>query len=182
MKTAMLAPVMVWTLVLGVAMAASAAPAPKAKSAGEIKLTCVTTDFPTTSFVVETVGEEVHAHVIHHNGMKFMPIWSSIVVPNDLPMLSTKASELAKLGERYTVRFAKSSCTKTGDKMFNCFNGIQTDHNGIKIRASALHTERVTHENIAGIYQEHWMHLTVGFDRQSHPISMKYQPGDCFEN
>jgi hypothetical protein len=182
MKASMMASMMVWTLALGSAMAASAAPAPKAKNAGEIKLTCVTTDYPTTSFVVETVGAEVHARVIHHNGMKFMPIWSAIVVPNDLPMISTRASELAKLGETYTVRFAKSACKKTGEKMFDCFGGLQTDHQGIKLRPDALHTERVTYDNIAGVYQRHWMHLTVSFDGKSHPISMQYQPEDCFED
>jgi hypothetical protein len=154
--------------------------APAKTSATDVKLTCVTTDFPTTSFVVETVGNEVLAHVIHHNGMKFMPIWSAIVVPNDIPMLSSKASELAKLGDRYTVRFARSSCQVTGEKMFNCFNGTEVHHNGIKLQATALHTEKVSHENIAGTYHRHWMHLSVNFDGKTHPFSMEYSPDDCF--
>lgn len=119
-----------------------------------IHLTCVT-EFPTTSFLIEQKGEEVVARVIHHNGMKYQPLWSSTITPNDLSMLEERASVMNKLSTDMSFRWPRKNCVKHGEFRFECFgtSDVQTI-NGLKVEPYALYTSLVSHDNLAGKYEE----------------------------
>ena len=62
-----------------------------------VNMLCIT-EYPTTSFVAMTEGDTINVRLFHHNGTQFMPIWSNVITPNDLPMLNEVASVLSDLG------------------------------------------------------------------------------------
>lgn len=87
-----------------------------------VNFRCITS-MPTTSFLASTKGEEVRLTVIHHNGVKYMPIHKGIVVPADFPLLQKKAEVMQKLGERFEMVFEKKHCRHYGAKLYGCSQG-----------------------------------------------------------
>ena len=87
-----------------------------------VNFRCITS-MPTTSYLASTKGEEVRLTVIHHNGVKYMPIHRGIVVPADFPLLQNKAEVMQKLGDRFEMVFEKKNCRTYGKKLFGCSQG-----------------------------------------------------------
>ena len=76
-----------------------------------LNMKCVT-EFPTTSYLAKTEGEIVTVEMIHHNGTRFMPVYSGNVTPDDIPEITKRSELLQKLGERVEVTFKKENCNK----------------------------------------------------------------------
>lgn len=87
-----------------------------------VNFRCITS-MPTTSFLAATSGEEVRLTVIHHNGVKYMPIHRGIVVPADFPLLQKKAEVMQKLGDRFEMVFEKKNSRHYGAKLYGCSQG-----------------------------------------------------------
>lgn len=155
---------------------------PACSYAAGIELTCVT-EFPTTSFIVKQAEDGyVYARMIQHNGTKYMPIFSGIIVPNDLPMLAEKAERLQKLATDMTFRWPAKNCVKHDDFRFECFGTDDSKEvNGTRIAPFALYTGRVKHDNIAGRYEELrvGMDFSVGERSQTDDVEMSYPSGFC---
>jgi hypothetical protein len=117
-----------------------------------IAFRCVAT-MPTTSFILETQGEEAVLTTIHHNGTGYMPIHEGVIVPNDLPYLARKAELLKKMGERNEFRFPLANCKVYGSGLLSCHGGNAQVFEGVAMRALSLETSKVT-ERAPGVVAE----------------------------
>jgi hypothetical protein len=70
------------------------------------------TDFPTTThwFHYDQNIDRFLLHVIHHNGVKWMPVHRGTITVNDLQTIEDRAVELFNLGAMYTVQFHPERC------------------------------------------------------------------------
>lgn len=144
-----------------------------------IDMTCVTSSYPTTSFIIQTKGDRVQARVIHHNGLKYMPIHSGIVTPNDIKMLAGASADLAKLGTDYVMTWNASNCKVEGEKRFSCFDGDDTNIAGAKVSPWAIYTSRSVHDTIAGRYENVTMSLSLKIDGVDRSFAMDYDLSEC---
>lgn len=155
-----------------------------APTAGDIVLTCVT-EFPTTSFVVSTEGEEVVARVIHHNGSGYAPAFSGTFTPNDLKILAERGELVRKMKPDMTFRWPLSKCKKLGSPLvFQCFGteDVQEGEDGAKIAPFALYSTAKTEDGIAGHYD--WISVAMTFDvdgAHGASIEMTYPKSSCWE-
>lgn len=161
-------------LAAGLALTASADPI-KPKS---IKFLCMT-GMPTTSFSGYTEGDKVHVIVIHHNGVRYMPIEYAPVTPNDLDMLRQRADLLMRLGDRLEVTFPLNECKVYSDGVLSCLRGETYQIDGLKVRAFAFNTSvNVTSfQEYEFIKREAMLSLDIN-DKLRH-IQMPYEPEDC---
>lgn len=155
-----------------------------APGTGDILLTCVT-EWPTTSFVVSTEGEEVVARVIHHNGSGYAPAFSGTFTPNDLKLLSERAELVRKMKSDMTFRWPKSKCKKLGTPLvFQCFgtDDVQEGEGGAKIAPFALYSTAKSEDGIAGHFD--WISVALTFDvdgAHGASIEMTYPSNGCVE-
>ena len=165
----------------GSAPASGGNPAP---ASGDILLTCVT-EWPTTSFVVSTEGEEVVARVIHHNGSGYAPAFSGTFTPNDLKILSERGELVRKMKSDTTFRWPKSKCKKLGTPLvFQCFgtDDVQEGEGGAKIAPFALYSTAKSEDGIAGHFD--WISVALTFDvdgAHGASIEMTYPKNGCVE-
>lgn len=173
----------------GSAPVAGGNPAPasggnRAPASGDILLTCVT-EWPTTSFVVSTEGEEVVARVIHHNGSGYAPAFSGTFTPNDLKLLAERGELVKKMKNDMTFRWPKSKCKKLGTPLvFQCFgtDDVQEGEGGAKIAPFALYSTSKTEDGIAGHFD--WISVAMTFDvdgAHGASIEMTYPKNGCVE-
>lgn len=150
-------------------------------AATPINMACVT-EFPTTSFIAYTEGEDVTVRIIHHNGPKYMPIWSSIITPNDLPTINEAAQALYDLGSLLEFKMPAKACERIDGKLINCF-GTQppVDINGHKVSLWALHTMETNERSFAGEFS--WINSSVALevDGKTFHVPMRYASYECFE-
>lgn len=147
-----------------------------------INMACVT-EFPTTSFVAFTEGEELTIRVIHHNGVKFMPIWNGIITPNDLPTITEAANALYDLGNLLEFKIPVSDCEKMDGTLMNCFSSRPaTEINGHLVRLWSVYTLESVEKSFAGEFA--WTYTSVGLDvdGKSFYIPMRYASGECFQS
>lgn len=86
---------------------------PTLASAAKIRMLCIT-EFPTTSYQITEEAEEFVLLTYHHNGTKYLPLYSGTITPNDLPMLAQRAEQLQKMGSVSYISFKKSECSNKG--------------------------------------------------------------------
>lgn len=148
--------------------------------AAPVNMACVT-EHPTTSFVAFTEGENINVRLIHHNGVKYMPVWSNIITPNDLPVISETANILSELGNSMNFTIPASSCEVDG-MMINCFghSGVQ-EINGHKVNLWAVYTKIENERSFAGEFNSIWSNLAIDVDGKSYWIPMKYYDYECFK-
>lgn len=144
------------------------------------RMICMT-EFPTTSIVAETEGHELIVRVVHHNGMKFMPLHTGIMTPNDLNHFAQKASLFAKLGDHYEFRWGTSKCTRQDQDLFTCDLGKETVINGTKVYPFSVFTKRVTIESQVGKYENLEIGFMIDIEKSSQSFSMRYDKSECFQ-
>jgi hypothetical protein len=152
-------------------------------SAWEKELLCIT-EFPTTSFELVKTEKELQVRVIHHNGTRFAPFWNGLIVPNDLPLLQSKASLIEKMDTRWKMSWPLEKCEFHEDLRFECMGGATAEaSNGMKIEPFAIYTTRLTEDSIAGVYRSTIMTVTFDVNGVSQTVSMQYrdETNDCFE-
>ena len=149
-----------------------------AKFQSSFRMVCVT-EFPTTSIVAEKVADEMVVQVFHHNGMKFMPLHSGIITPNDLPVMEQKAKEFAKIGDHYEFRWDVSKCERMDNEIFSCHGGKDTVINGTIVNPFSLYTQRVTSVSDAGTFEKLNVGFLISIDKNSQNFSMGYEKYEC---
>lgn len=142
-----------------------------------INMACVT-EFPTTSFIAETEGEDLVVKVIHHNGVGYMPLHGGVITPNDLAVLSTKAENLKRLGDFYTLRWKSNKCTLIGT-FLSCYGGEDIQINDAKVSPWALYTSAQRSESNLGVFENMEVGLMLDIDGKTESFSMKYEKSEC---
>ena len=143
------------------------------------RLICMT-EFPTTSIAVQTEGDEVIARVIHHNGMKYMPLHSGIMTPNDLTHFADKAKVFAKLGDHYEFRWGRSKCERQDQDLFSCELGKDTEINGTKVNPFSIYSRRLTTESQIGKYEKLELSFIITIEDSTQNFSMSYYKNECY--
>lgn len=77
---------------------------PKSKTAKPIVMACVT-EFPSTSFDIETAGDKLNIQIINHNGPRYMPIYEGLITLEDLASLKESADVMQRLGSEIAIQW-----------------------------------------------------------------------------
>lgn len=83
-------------------------------------LKCITSGFPTTSFLVSDNGPIVEVRVVNHNGLKYAPLYNGLMTLNDIDYLKRTAEFFSKIGDDFTVSFKKEKCKFVENKFYSC--------------------------------------------------------------
>lgn len=133
----------------------------------------------TTSFVAEDLGEEYQLTVLHHNGVKYMPIHSGIITPNDLAYLKAQGEVLTKLGDRFSLKFKKKNCKTYGEWRFSCFTREQVKIGNLEVQSAHLSTSTNLQQIFDYEFREVEVHLSLRIEGRSHSIPMKFSDTQC---
>jgi len=150
-------------------------------SAWAIDFGCVT-EFPTTTFIAQTVDDYVQIQLIHHNGVKYAPVWNNLITINDISVITEHANTLADLGDYLKFSMPAKSCQVNG-MLLNCF-GFQPSItiNGHEVSLWSVHTTEQKESSFAGNFDYVTTSLALDIDGKTHFIPMKYQSWECFNN
>lgn len=144
-----------------------------------IDMACMT-EIPTTTFIAQTEKDILKIELIHHNGVKFMPIYNGVITPNDLGTLQDKASLLAYLGDHLKFEIPLSKCQKMSDYLFNCFGSVPAvDINGHQVSIWSVYTAFNNEKSFAGEYNYYQTSISLDIDGESINIPMKYGESEC---
>jgi len=142
-------------------------------------LLCVT-EYPTTSFVVESDNEYVSLRVYHHNGTLYAPMFSGIVTPYDVKNFSQQAAVIESLGTQLEARWKLSQCQRSSTKLFSCFgSGEKRNQQGAPFVPFSLYSTSINEEGIAGPWEYLQMVFNFEVNGQSLSIPMKYHINEC---
>lgn len=143
-----------------------------------MQLTCITA-YPTTSVVSEIEGDEFVVHVYHHNGVRYMPLQTGIVTPNDLPNLAAKAELFELMGNHYALRWDLSDCKRVNEDIMSCTRGKETEINGVKLRPWGIFTKTISsHFDVYSYEQIEVFFMMYVEDKPAH-FSMQYLKEEC---
>lgn len=150
------------------------------KAPVRLNFSCVTL-YPTTSFLASSAGNKVFIRLINHNGVKLMPIVSSPMTANDLPLLQHKAHLLSALGKESLFEFDLKNCTHHKDGTLHCFGsypikGIETSapYKGLSIGIRFVNTKMYDME-----ISEILVSAQIQVNGESFDVTMPYSPEDC---
>lgn len=149
--------------------------------ADDVNLGCVT-ETPTTTFIAQTKNGVVQFDLIHHFGVKYMPIHSGVITPYDLGTLSDRASLLADLGDHLTFTMPAEKCQVDG-ALFNCFGAQpETEINGHKVSLWAAYNSSSSDTSMsAGTWNYKTTSLAIEVDGQSFFLPMRYFENECYQ-
>lgn len=149
--------------------------------ADELNMGCVT-EIPTTTMIAQTKDGVVNFQLIHHNGVKYMPIHSGVITPNDLGTLSDRASILADLGDNLEFTMPASACQVDG-VLFKCF-GAQPAQSigGHQVSIWSAYSSQYDDASMMGIYSYVTTTLAIDIDGKSFYLPMKYFQNECFKD
>jgi len=135
----------------------------------------------TTSFILETSGEEMLLTTKHVNGVDFMPVHEGIITPHDLTYLTEVSTQLKHMGMQNLFRFPKSRCKIYGEGVMSCFGGNSQVLDGVKMQALSLNTQKVTTQLFDDKVESIKVILDVNIDGFTpvQEITMEYSPDDC---
>lgn len=138
------------------------------------------TQLPTTTFVVQSDAEYVSLRIYHHNGPKYAPFHSGLLVPQDLKNFSEDAQIVEKMGSLVEAKWKQSQCQRKSEKLINCFGKVNSETpDGMVFQPFALYSSYIQENGIAGKLE--YLELNMSYDLQgkSYQIPMKYLLQDC---
>lgn len=140
---------------------------------------CVT-EYPTTTFIAQTVDDYVQIQLIHHNGVKYAPVWSNLITINDISTIAEHANRLANLGDHLKFAMPADKCQLNGVQLY-CF-GFQPSVtiNGHEVSLWAAYTSEQTDSSHAGDFSYITTTLALDIDGKTHFVPMKYGSHECF--
>lgn len=148
--------------------------------AADINAFCYTAVGGTTTFMMKTEDSIVNFEVFNHNGGGYAPFWSSLVVPNDLPILTKKSEIIKQLDKGFKTTWKPDQCKWSGDRKFSCIGSTNPINvNGLQIEPWAAYSSVVTDSSFAGDYE--YIDMTVSFEvnNQSFNYTMRYPADEC---
>lgn len=146
----------------------------------QARVNCMT-QYPTTSmfFYPNPEIEGYSLRVIHHNGVKWMPIHKGIITLNDLQYLNVKGNQLARLGREYTLHFKKENCRLIEAGELACYGREPVQIGEERVETYSFHN----YNEKSRLYQQdfvtHVMSLGIRIGNQGLSQTMDYAPTDC---
>lgn len=147
----------------------------------DLNFSCMT-ESPTTTFIAQTQNGTVQFDLVHHFGVKYMPIHNGVITPNDLGTLSDRASLLADLGDHLTFTMPAESCQVEGN-LFNCFSSQPAlDIGGHKVSIWAAYNTIYDETSLSsGTFSYVTTNLAIEVDGQSLFLPMRYFGEECYQ-
>lgn len=149
-------------------------------AAADVNAICFTAVGATTTFIIKTENSVVDFQIDNYNGGGYAPFWSSLVVPNDLEMLSKKAEIIKKLDKGFKATWNPEQCKWSGEKKFSCVGGAEKINvNGLEVEPWAIYSSVVKDSSFAGDYE--YVDMTISFiiENESFNYTMRYQTDVC---
>lgn len=144
------------------------------------QILCIT-EFPTTSFVGHSINGEMNLRFVNSNGIKYMPISSSLITTNDLSLLAARAEALKNLPEEIQFPVQLKNCVVYADQTFSCSGaGVQfTDLTGQVVSVDHIYSNQSTTQSQNYTYKQ--IQVSIGFriKGESYTVSMNYSPFEC---
>ena len=148
--------------------------------AADVNAFCYTAIGGTTTFIIKTENNSVNFEVINHNGGKYAPFWSSLVVPNDLSTLSKKAEIIQKIDRGFAANWKPKQCKWMGENKFSCIGSTEKINvNGLEIEPWALYSSVITDSSFAGDYKYIEMSVSFVINEESFNYTMRYPEDEC---
>lgn len=138
------------------------------------------TQFPTTTFVVQSDEKEVYVRIYHHNGTQYAPFHSGLLVPQDLNKFAEDAKVAEKLGSEIEAKWKLSQCDRKSEKVFSCFGkGELQKRQGLEFAPFAAYSSHIQENGLAGKVE--YIEMTLSYDVKgtTYHIPMKYSIQDC---
>jgi hypothetical protein len=126
-------------------------------------------------------GDDMVLTTQHVNGVDFMPVHEGVIVPNDLPYLTSASTTLKHMGAQNQFRFPKARCKIFGPGLLSCSGGETKTFDGLEMQALSLVTKKVT----TRVYdlQVDSMKVTLDVNISGfvpvQEVTMEYDPNDC---
>lgn len=140
---------------------------------------CVT-EHPTTTFLAQTEDDYVQIQLIHHNGVKFAPVWNSLITINDIYTIKEKAELLADIGNYLKFSMPADKCQMNGLQL-NCFGSQPpVEMNGHKVSLWSVFTSEIHESSHAGEYDYITTTLALDIDGETAFVPMKYANYECY--
>lgn len=144
-----------------------------------VELICATEQLSTT-FYIKNEGENLRVEVIHHNGVKYMPIWDGLITPEDMKIVADAAEVLPKLGPDIVFSWKTKACKATNDLMFDCIGEAEEfEVNGLKVQPWGLSVYEINHKTRYGTYFQRNVVLNMKIAEKDYRISMYYGENEC---
>jgi hypothetical protein len=146
----------------------------------QARINCMT-QYPTTTMFFypnEDVGG-FSLRVIHHNGIKWMPIHKGTITLNDLYTLNIRGNQLALLGSAYTLDFKKENCRLIESGELTCFSRTPVQIGEQTVESYSFHNYDVKTRLYQQDFVTHVMSLGIRVGNQILNQSMDYNPMDC---
>lgn len=143
-----------------------------------MQLSCIT-EFPTTSVVSEIEGDEFVVHVFHHNGVRYMPLYTGIITPNDLPNMAAKAEMFASIGDHYVLRWDLSKCKRVNQDIMSCTGGKDTEINGVIVRPWGIFTKTINSNFDVYSSEQIEVSFMMDIEDKAANFSMQYMKEEC---
>jgi hypothetical protein len=146
----------------------------------EFQILCIT-EFPTTSFIGHSRGNEMALRFVNSNGIKFMPISSTLITSHDLTLLAARAEALKNLPEEIEFPIELKNCVIYADQTFYCHGGEAQflDLTGQVVLVDHLYSNQSTTKSQNYTYDQ--VQISIGFriKGESYTVSMNYTPSEC---
>lgn len=144
------------------------------------QILCIT-EFPTTSFIGHSIDGEMNLRFVNSNGIKYMPISSSLITSHDLIILAARAEALKNLPEEIQFPVDLKNCVIYADQTFYCSGaGVQfTDLTGQVVSVDHIYSSQSTTQSQNYTYKQ--VQISIGFriKGESYTVSMNYSPFEC---
>lgn len=142
-------------------------------------LVCVT-EFPSTSHIAEVKDGQLKVRVIHHNGTKYMPAYTGVMTPNDLPKVTRATEILPKLGDEWSFSWPLNKCKFKNEHRFECFGGAEkVVLNGVEVLPFAIYTTQAHEDGVAGTRDITTVELSLYINDEGFMTAMPYQKSEC---
>lgn len=146
----------------------------------EFQILCIT-EYPTTSFIGHSKNDKISVRFVNSNGIKYMPISSSLITIHDLTLLQERANVLKNLPEVVEFPLQLKDCVISADGTFYCDGGTSQflDLVGNTVTVDHLYSSKLQSKSQNNTYDQ--IQLSFGFriNKESYTVSMNYQPYEC---
>lgn len=150
----------------------------KASALTDLTLSCET-PWPTSSVYGKTVDGIFQMTVIHHGGVRNMPIYNGTVTSDDLPLLQGDSEALQQLGPRWDFSWKVADCKGYSAGIVNCPTGSPALINSREVTNAFFNTRRTNEKFFENEVNHAKIALWLTVDGRSRQVMFDYDMKDC---
>jgi len=131
------------------------------------RINCMTSPATTTMFFYpnEAVGG-YSLRVIHHNGVKWMPIHKGTITINDLQTIDERGNQLVRLGAEYFFHFKREDCRLIEPGELVCYGRTPVQIGEQRVETYSFHNYDVKTRLYGQDFVTHVMSLGIRIGNQ----------------